>query len=106
MGRGNVCVSGKYEGLYFIDNDDLHIYRPLEGNDDEPKLLKYISLEELSLWEYSDIDTQWWEYDVIVELQNSMQKKVSQLYPLQRMDQRRTESYPSEPAVLYCTGRQ
>ena len=81
MGRGNVCVSGKYEGLYFIDNGDLHIYRPLEDNDDEPKLLKYISLEELSLWEYSDIDTQWWEYDVIVELQNSMQKKFPSFTP-------------------------
>lgn len=22
MGRGNVCTLGKYEGLYYIDNDD------------------------------------------------------------------------------------
>lgn len=26
MGRGNVCVFGGYEGLYYIDNDDLHEY--------------------------------------------------------------------------------
>ena len=29
MGRGNVCVLGKCEGLYYIDNDDLCVYRPI-----------------------------------------------------------------------------
>ena len=27
MGRGNVSVSGEFEGLYYIDNDDIHVYR-------------------------------------------------------------------------------
>ena len=27
MGRGNVCVTGSYEGLFYIDNDDLRVYR-------------------------------------------------------------------------------
>lgn len=27
MGRGNVSVSGRYEGLYYIDNDHFHVYR-------------------------------------------------------------------------------
>ena len=27
MGRGNVCVFGEYEGLYYIDNDHIHVYR-------------------------------------------------------------------------------
>lgn len=27
MGRGNVCVQGAYEGLFYIDNDDLRVYR-------------------------------------------------------------------------------
>lgn len=27
MGRGNVCTTGAYEGLYYIDNDDIHVYR-------------------------------------------------------------------------------
>lgn len=27
MGRGNVCVTGPYEGLFYIDNDDLQVYR-------------------------------------------------------------------------------
>lgn len=81
MGCGNVCVSGKYEGLYFIDNDDLHIYRPIDGDEDELKLLRDISFEDLCFWEYSDIDTQWWEGNVIAELQNSMQKKFPSFTP-------------------------
>lgn len=31
MGKGNVCVSGPYEGLYYIDNDDIHFYVDEEG---------------------------------------------------------------------------
>ena len=81
MGRGNVCVSGEYEGLYFIDYDDLHIYQPVEGNEDERKFLRVLSLEDLCSWEYSDIDTQWWENNVIEELQNSMLKKFPSFYP-------------------------
>ena len=31
MGRGNVRVTGQYEGLYYIDNDDLICFRPKDG---------------------------------------------------------------------------
>ena len=27
MGQANCCVFGKYEGLYFIDYDDIHVFR-------------------------------------------------------------------------------
>ena len=27
MGRGNVYVTGSYEGLFYIDNDDLQVWR-------------------------------------------------------------------------------
>lgn len=27
MGKGNVGVTGAYEGLFYIDNDDFHVYR-------------------------------------------------------------------------------
>ena len=27
MGISNCCVFGKYEGLYFIDYDDIHVFR-------------------------------------------------------------------------------
>lgn len=34
MGRGNVCTLGKYEGLYYIDNDHIHVYRDSEDMTD------------------------------------------------------------------------
>ena len=50
MGRGNVCVTGKYEGLYYIDNDDFHVYRRDEPDSDEEfetRLLKNLSCQEI-----------------------------------------------------------
>lgn len=32
MGRGNVYVAGPYEGLFYIDNDDLQVWRK-DGSD-------------------------------------------------------------------------
>lgn len=57
MGRGNVSVSGKYEGLYYIDNDDIHVYRRDNPLDDEPEttLLKDLGS--------ADINTGAWVYD-------------------------------------------
>lgn len=55
MGRGNVCVSGPYEGLYYIDNDDFHVYRRDEPDSDEEfqtRLLKDLSYEELTSGEW------------------------------------------------------
>ena len=37
MGKGNVCTQGKYEGLYYIDNDDIHVYRRNDPTDEEPE---------------------------------------------------------------------
>ena len=51
MGRGNVCVTGKYEGLYYIDNNDFHVYRREEPDSDEEfesRLLKDLSYPELT----------------------------------------------------------
>lgn len=84
MGRGNVCVLGKCEGLYYIDNDDLCVYRPIGSTvaeEPELRLRRDIPFEDLCLWEYSDIDTQWWEDDVIEELQSSLRKKFPSFVP-------------------------
>ena len=84
MGRGNVCVLGKCEGLYYIDNDDLCVYRPIgstAAEEPELRLRRDIPFEDLCLWEYSDIDTQWWEDDVIEELQSSLRKKFPSFVP-------------------------
>lgn len=62
MGRGNVCVTGTYEGLYYIDNDDFHVYRrddPHSDDEFESRLLKDLSYQELTggEWYYCESDT-------------------------------------------------
>ena len=37
MGRGNVCVTGSCEGLYYIDNDDFHVYRRADDLSEWPE---------------------------------------------------------------------
>lgn len=63
MGRGNVCVTGKYEGLYYIDNDDFHVYRREEPDSDEEfesRLLKDLSYQELTggEWFFCEAETE------------------------------------------------
>ena len=60
MGRGNVCVTGEYEGLYYIDHDHTTVYRKYD-NDEECSLAAALSLEELTsgkwyLDEYSSME--------------------------------------------------
>ena len=50
MGRGNVCVHGKYEGLYFIDRDYIDVYAALSPDEEDCCLVKTLgdlSYEEL-----------------------------------------------------------
>lgn len=58
MGRGNVCTLGKYEGLYYIDNDHIHVYRDSEdmGDDPETRLMGDLDYEELTgcRWLYDE----------------------------------------------------
>lgn len=58
MGRGNVCTLGKYEGLYYIDNDLIHVYRDSEdmGDDPETRLMGDLDYEELTgcRWLYDE----------------------------------------------------
>lgn len=58
MGRGNVCTLGKYEGLYYIDNDHIHVYRDSEdmGDDPETRLMGELDYEELTgcRWLYDE----------------------------------------------------
>lgn len=61
MGRGNVCVTGKYEGLYFVDNDHIHVYRDSEDTTDYPecKLMGDLGYDELvgGKWMYDEEGT-------------------------------------------------
>ena len=57
MGRGNVCVTGPYEGLYYIDNDNFHVYRDSDDYGDYPETRLLQDLE------YADISSGPWVFD-------------------------------------------
>lgn len=68
MGKGNVCVFKPYEGLYYIDNQNLSVYRE-NGDlteDPEDRLLRDLSYEDLSSWHYDEIGSMYEEEDVLV----------------------------------------
>ena len=70
MGRGNVCTYRPYEGLYYIDNDDFHVYRKDDPISDEPegRLLRDLDMADLQsgTWHLDDIATDD-EWDDIME---------------------------------------
>ena len=61
MGKGNVCTYRPYEGLYYIDNDDFHVYRRNDSLSDYPdvRLLKDMDIEDLQSdeWYFDDVAT-------------------------------------------------
>lgn len=61
MGRGNVCVTGQYEGLFYIDNDQFFVYRRDDEYDEEPetRLMKDLDYAELTGgdWMYDEWGT-------------------------------------------------
>lgn len=69
MGRGNVCVNGPYEGLYYIDNDHIHVYRRDDPFSDEPetRLMGELDYGELTGgdWLYDDWGTGEEEDDIL-----------------------------------------
>lgn len=53
MGRGNVCVFGEHEGLYYIDNEDFLVYRREDDyGDGEVRYLRLLDAEDLSSGEW------------------------------------------------------
>lgn len=51
MGRGNVCVTGDYEGLYYIDRDHTDVYRrsdPMSDDDPETRLMGDLDYAEIT----------------------------------------------------------
>ena len=69
MGRGNVCVTGSYEGLYYIDNDDFHVYRRVDDLSEWPetRLMGALDYGELTggEWAYDEEGTGNEEDDVL-----------------------------------------
>ncbi len=67
MGRGNVCTTGRYEGLWYIDNDFLAVYR--HKDTDERYMENELGYEQLTSgdYEYDQIDSEY-EYEAMVEM--------------------------------------
>lgn len=57
MGRGNVCTTGKYEGLLYIDNGDFHVYRRADDTDEWPETRLMGELD------YAELTSGEWAYD-------------------------------------------
>lgn len=58
-------MTGKYDGLYYVDNGVLQVYTCI-GQPEEKKLLRDISYGELPLWEY-DYACSEDEYEYFIE---------------------------------------
>lgn len=69
MGRGNVCVTGSYEGLFYIDNDDLRVYsrNAPHAKEEETSLQRDLSCEDFSSgeWLLDEIGSSYEEEDVL-----------------------------------------
>ncbi len=77
MGKGNCCVNGEYEGLFYIDNDDLCVYLAKESiGTDEPmtELRRNIPYEDMDNWEYDEITTEWWYGEIINDFKRNFIK--------------------------------
>lgn len=61
MGRGNVCTFQPYEGLYYIDNGQYHVYRKEdpENDCDETCLMGELDYSEMTGgdWKFDEIAT-------------------------------------------------
>lgn len=65
MGRGNVCTLGKYEGLYYIDNDDYFTYsRQTQDGEWEYSTQRELDYDELTGGEWK---FDWWETDFALD---------------------------------------
>lgn len=76
MGRGNVCVSGDYEGLYYIDKDQFTVYTRRDGEGDEARLVKDLDDVELTRgdWVYDEYRTMEEEGYIIDEFSDAYRK--------------------------------
>ena len=80
MGRGNVCVHGKYEGLYFIDRDYIDVYTALPLNEEDCCLIKTLgnlSCEDLrsGIWNFDEVASEEAVYQVLEGFMEAFQKR-------------------------------
>lgn len=75
MGRGNVRVNGPCEGLFYIDNDDLQVYRSY-AKKDETRLQRELSPTDImeDAWLLDEMLSNYEEEDVLECFCNEMRK--------------------------------
>lgn len=78
MGRVNVCVLGAYEGLFYIDNDDLRVYRKDgPGTDEcEDRLQRDLDYADITGpdWHLDEVGSSYEEANVLECFCNEMRK--------------------------------
>lgn len=81
MGRGNVCVTGPYEGLYYIDNDYVSIYFREDGGEFEQKCLGELKYGELCSgdWQFDAFETEMNWKDIKEVFAGCMKKRFKSL---------------------------
>ena len=75
MGRGNVCVFGDYEGLYYVDRDHLDFYIPIDGEADDGKFLGEMEHNDFANYEYDEFISRSYYEDFIYEFVYLFTKK-------------------------------
>lgn len=78
MGRGNVCVWGDYEGLWYVDRDYLDCYTSKfenEYGEYEDKMQGEIEYDEFDCFEYDYILSEIYYDEFINEFVSMMEKK-------------------------------
>ena len=73
MGRGNCCVNGPYEGLWYIDRDFIDVYWSRDTED--YKLMRDIGYDEFMNCEYSQVESEYNYNDMIDIIRDRMMLK-------------------------------
>lgn len=82
MGRGNICVHGKYEGLYYVDRDYLDCYTSKESNEDgeyEERMLGEMHSEDFSDYDYDSHLSSIYYDDFLQNFTSMMEKRFKSL---------------------------
>ena len=53
MGRGNVSVNGPYEGLFYIDREDVDLYTLKKDGEIQVRLLRDMEQDDFKYWSFS-----------------------------------------------------
>lgn len=67
MGRGNVCVFGDYEGLYYVDRGYLDFYVPIDGEAVDGLFLEEMEHNDFANYEYDEFISRSYYEDFVNE---------------------------------------